>query len=181
MALPPLLLAGDLDVARVFADVVQRSHTIELLAAVDLAAGGVEGLYEALAARPDSAAVVWARGEREAAHIAEQLARHPGPSLLYPPPRHTPAGGAHVQIAHGWLTLAGLGAVERLFAIRTVEHVRLSVRGTPEGPAAGLHAALYHAATLVHRLGRQVQIVSALLEDEEHLDLSLHVDGVQWS
>src|SRR5690606_27486266 len=122
---------------------------LSLMAAIDLSAGGIEGLEEALEARPDAAVAVWASGPIEATRLAERLVERPGPALLHPPPARPPLG-AGVQIAHGWLTLSGVQAIERLFA-SPVEMVRVRVRGVPEGPGTGLAPALYHAATLAHR------------------------------
>src|SRR5690606_24327520 len=66
----PLLFAAHGGRARSWADVVRRSRGLELLAAIDLCAGGVEGLDAALAARPDAAVLVWARGPLEASALA---------------------------------------------------------------------------------------------------------------
>ncbi len=180
MALPPLLLAADLDQARDWTSVIRRSHTIELLASLDLPTNGVEGLEEALDARPTAAVAVWAAGEREATRVAERLVAHGGPCLLHPPPIHPPLGTG-VQVAHGWLTLSGVGALERLFRSRSVESVRLTVRGVPEGPTNGIGPALYHAATLVSRLGREIEITGAVLRREDELALDAKVDGIPWA
>ncbi|MCA9605458.1 MAG: hypothetical protein KC619_07675, partial [Myxococcales bacterium] len=111
----PILLAADLARADDWVAAIRRSHSLSLLASLDLPASGAEGLDATLAAHPEAAAAVWASGPREATRIAERLVAHAGPTLLYPPPARPPEGG-HVQIAHGWLTLAGVGALERLFA-----------------------------------------------------------------
>lgn len=179
MALLPLVLAADLERAEGWLAAIRRSHRIALLASLDLPASGVEGLDAALDATPEAAAAVWAAGEREATVVAERLARHPGPSLLHPPPARPPAG-ERVQLAHGWLSLSGVGALERLFAGRRVESVTLNVHGIPEGPAPGLGPALYHATTLLARLGRAVEIERAVLVTEELLHLTVALDGVPW-
>lgn len=179
MAFPPLLFAADLERAQSWTAVIRRSRNIRLLASIDLPASGVDGLEEAVEARPDCSVAVWAAGPREAASIAERLTEHSGPCLLHPPPARVPLGSG-VQLAHGWLTLSGLGALDRLFASRAVETVRLSVRGLPEGRAPGLIPALYHACTLVQRLGREVSIVKAVLEREDDLALTLIVDEIPW-
>ncbi len=179
VSIPPLLFAAHGERARSWADVVRRSHGLPLLAAIDLSAGGIEGLEAALEARPDAAVAVWAKGPLEATRLAERLVEHRAPSLLHPAPARPPLGTG-VQITHGWVTLAGISAIERLFASPGLEMVRLRVRGMPEGPALGLGPALYHAATLVHRFGRQVAVDRAVLEDEQHLSLSLNVDGTPW-
>ncbi|GAB5549704.1 MAG: hypothetical protein SangKO_094640 [Sandaracinaceae bacterium] len=179
MALPPLLLAAHGDGARRWAEVAKRSRQVELLAAIDLAAGGVEGIEEVLAARPDAAIAVWAAGPREAARVAEHLKAHPGPALLHPPPARPPPGD-HLQLVHGWLTLSGVGALERLFSSRGVESVRLEVRGLPEGAAPGITEALQHAMTVVRRFGRDVAVESAVLATEHELSVELTVDGRPW-
>jgi len=179
VALPPLLLAAHGDGARRWAEVAKRSRQVALLAAIDLAAGGVEGIEEVLSARPDAAIAVWAAGPREATRVAEQLGRHPGPALLHPPPARPPPG-AHLQVVHGWLTLTGVGALERLFSSRAVESVRLEVRGLPEGPAPGLAAALHHALTVVRRFGRSIEVSHAVLVTEHELALTLTVDERPW-
>jgi hypothetical protein len=178
---PPLLFAAHGDRARSWADVVRRARGVSLLAAIDLSAGGVEGLDEALSARPDAAVAVWSAGPLEATRMAERLVEHRGPSLLHPAPAR-PHLGSGVQVTHGWLSLSGIPALERLFATREtrLEVVRLRMRGLPEGPGTGLAPALYHAATLVHRFGRHVRVERAHLDDEQHATLWLDVDGVPW-
>ncbi len=160
---------------------VRRSHKLELLAAIDLAASGTEGLDEALSARPDAAVAVWASGPLEATRLAERLVEHRGPTLLHPAPAR-PHLGSGVQVTHGWLTLSGVPALERLFASAEarVELVRLRVRGLPEGMGIGLAPALYHAGAVVHRFGRHVRVERAVLTDEQHAAVSLDVDGVPW-
>lgn len=158
---------------------IRRSRGLSLLAAIDLSAGGIEGLEEALDARPDAAVAVWAAGPIEATRLAERLVEHGGPSVLHPAPARAPMGTG-VQITHGWLTLTGIAAIERLFASSGVETVRLRARGLPEGPGTGLSPALYHAATLAHRIGRRIRIERAVLEDEQHVALALDVDGIPW-
>lgn len=181
MSVPPLLFAAHGDRARSWADVIRRSHGLELRAAIDLAAGGRQGLVDALAAWPDAAVAVWAAGPIEATRLAERLIAHAKPSVLHPPPAHAPSEARSVvQIAHGWVTLSGISAIERLFQGASVLGVRLRTRGLPEGPAAGIEPALYHAATLVHRFGRDVRVERAVLEDEQQLSLSLAVDRVPW-
>ncbi len=177
--MPPLLFAAHGGRARSWADAVRRSRELTLLAAIDLSAGGIEGLEEALDARPDAAVAVWAAGPLEATRLAERLVEHGGPSVLHPAPARPPMGKG-VQITHGWLTLSGIAPIEQLFASAGVEAVRLRVRGVPEGPGTGLAPALYQAATLAHRLGRRVSIERAVLEDEQHAALALAVDGVPW-
>ncbi len=180
MPVPPLLFAAHGDRARSWADVVRRSRELTLFAAIDLAAGGIEGLQEALDARPDAAVAVWTKGPLEATRFAERLTEHAGPSVLHPAPQHPPLGGG-VQITHGWLTLSGIAAIERLFASSSrPESVRLRVRGVPEGPGTGLVPALYQALTIAHRLGRRIEVTRALLDDEQHLAIGLDVDGVPW-
>ncbi|HEY8432333.1 MAG TPA: hypothetical protein VIL20_28365, partial [Sandaracinaceae bacterium] len=179
MTVPPLLFAAHGDRARSWADAIRRSRGLRLLAAIDLSAGGIEGFEEALRARPDAAVAVWATGPLEAARLAERLVEHDGPSVLHPPPARAPIGTG-VQVAHGWLTLSGIAAIERLFASSSVETVRLRVRGLPEGPGTGLAPALYHAATVVHRLGRRIDVERAVLPDEQNAALALDVDGVPW-
>lgn len=179
VALLPLLLAADLERAEGWLAAIRRSHRVELLASLDLPASGVEGLDAALSAHPRAAAAVWAAGPREATRVAERLAAHEGPTLLHPAPSRIP-DGPRVQIAHGWLTLSGVGALERLFAARRVEAVRLVVNGLPEGPAAGVGPALYHAVTLLARLGREVELERAVLATEDQLHLSFGIDGVPW-
>lgn len=160
---------------------MRRSRGLSLLAAIDLSAGGLEGLDEALRARPDAAVAVWASGPLEATRMAERLVEHDGPALLHPPPALACLGSG-VQLTHGWVSLSGIPALERLFASSEarVEVVRLQVRGLPEGVGTGLGPALYHAATLVHRFGRHVRMERAVLEDEQHLALALEVDGAPW-
>jgi len=175
-----LLLAADLERAQDWTRAIRRSHSIELLASLDLPTNGAEGLEEALAARPDASVAVWAAGPREATRVAERLVEHRGPSLLHPPPMHPPLGTG-VQVTHGWLTLAGVGALERLFRSRSAETVKLTTRGVPEGPASGIGSALYHAMTLVSRLGREVNIERAVLTNEEELTVSARVDDVPWT
>lgn len=177
--MPPLLFAAHGDRARSWADAIRRARGVELLAAIDLAAGGIEGLEAALRARPDAAAVVWSRGPLEASALAERLVEHAGPALLHPAPARPPLGTG-VQVTHGWLSLSGVGAIERLFAERRAEMVRLRARGVPEAAGAGLGPALYQAATLAHRFGRRVTVERAVLEDEQHLTLALDVDSVPW-
>lgn len=179
MGIPPLILAADLQLAESWAAVIRRSRTIQLLASIDLPASGVEGIEECIEARPDASVAVWAVGPRESSRIAERLVEHPGPSVLHPPPTRPPPGKG-VQLAHGWLSLSGIGALDQLFASRSVESVHLSVRGLPEGPAPGLEPALYHAATLVQRLGREVTVSGAVLETDANLTLTLVVDEVPW-
>jgi hypothetical protein len=176
---PPLLFAAHGDRGQAWADALRRDKAIELLAAVDLSAGGVEGLEEALDARPGAAVAVWASGPREATRLAERLVEHRGPALLHPAPARPPPG-AGLQLTHGWLSLSGLGALERLFASRAVESVRLHIGGVPEGAADGLGPALYHAATLAQRLGRAVRVDRATLPNERELRLTLAVDEVPW-
>jgi hypothetical protein len=178
VALPPLLFAAHGDQARSWSDVVRRSHAIELRAAIDLAAGGVEGLDRALAAWPDAAVAVWAAGPLEASRIAERLVARAAPSVLHPAPASAPSGSG-VQVSHGWLTLAGVSAIEPLFTSR-VEAVRLRARGLPEGPAPGLAPVVYHALALVLRFGRDVRVEHAVLEDEQRITIVLDVDRVQW-
>ncbi len=160
---------------------VRRSRDLALFAAIDLSAGGVEGLQEALEAKPDAAVAVWAKGPLEAARLAERLLEHAGPAILHPAPARAPLGDG-VQVTHGWLTLSGISALERLFASPSErpESVRLRVRGLPEGPGTGLAPALYQALTVVHRFGRQIRVTRALLDDEQHIAVSLDVDAVPW-
>lgn len=179
VTVPPLLFAAHGDRGQRWADVIRRSRGLSLKAAIDLSAGGVEGLEEALAAWPDAAVAVWAAGPLEATRLAERLVEHEGPSVLHPAPARPPIGTG-IQITHGWLTLSGIAAIERLFASSGVEVVRLRVRGLPEGPGTGLAPALYHAATVAHRVGRRISIERAVLEDEHHAAISLDVDGVPW-
>lgn len=178
---PPLLFAAHGDRAERWAEVIRRSHQLELLAAIDLSAGGVEGLEAAIAARPDAAVAVWASGPLEATRIAERLVGHPGPSLLHPPPAR-PLPGHGVQLTHGWLTLSGIAAVERLLTspVHRPELVWLRVQGAPERAGGGLGVALYHAATLAHRVGAEVHVEHAVLEDEQRLTVALEVDGLPW-
>lgn len=159
---------------------IRRSHGLELRAAIDLAAGGLEGLAAALTAWPDAAVAVWAAGPIEATRLAERLLAHSRASVLHPPPAHAPEDGRNVRIAHGWTTLAGVSAIDRLFSGARVVGVRMRVRGLPEGPAIGLEPVLYHAATVVQRFGREVRVERAVLEDEQQLSLALDVDGVSW-
>ncbi len=179
VALPPLLFAAHLDRAEPWAEVIRRSRQIELLASIDLAASGVEGIEEALDGWPDAAVAVWAEGPREATRIAERLLEHPGPTLLHPAPRRPPLGDG-IELTHGWLTLSGVGALERLFGSRGVESVRLRLRGVPDGAADGLTDVLYHAATLALRFGHDVHVERAVLESEQTLTLTLTVDGAPW-
>lgn len=181
MTAQPLLFAAHGDRARRWADVVRRTRGLDLLAAIDLSAGGIEGFDLALRARPDAAVAVWSAGAIEATLIAERLVEHDGPSLLHPAPARPPLGTG-VQVTHGWLSLSGTSAIERLLGGSTsrAEAVRLRVRGLPESPGTGLGPALYHAATLAHRFGRRVQVERAVLEDEQHLTLVLDVDGAPW-
>lgn len=180
MTVLPLLFAAHGGRARSWADVVRRSRGLELLAAIDLCAGGVEGLDAALAARPDAAVLVWARGPLEASALAERLAEHRGPSVLHPAPSRPPPGRG-VQVTHGWLSLSGVSALARLFTDRAPpEVVRLRARGVPEGPGGGIASALYHAATVAQRFGRRIVVERAVLDDEQHLTLALEVDSVPW-
>lgn len=182
MTAPPILFAAHGDRARSWADAVRRSRDLELLAAIDLSAGGIEGLDSALRARPDAAAMMWSAGPLESTSLAERLAEHEGPTLLHPAPARPPLG-AGVQVTHGWLSLSGVAAIERLFASAGAtkpEIVRLRARGVPEGPGLGLSPALYHALTLAHRFGQRVSVERAVLDDEQHLTLALEVDGVPW-
>ena len=179
VGVPPIFLAADLQLAESWTAAIRRSRTMQLLATIDLPASGVEGIEESIDARPDAPVAVWAAGPREASRIAERLVEHPGPSILHPPPARPPLGRG-VQLAHGWLTLSGIGALERLFAARSAETVRLRVHGLPEGPAPGLGPALYHALTLVQRLGRDITLTRAVLETEAKLALTLVVDAVPW-
>jgi hypothetical protein len=179
MAIPPLLFLAHGDRAESWAEVIRRSRQIELLAMIDLSAGGVEGVEDALVARPEAAVAVWASGPREATRLAERLVEHPGPAILHPAPARPPVGHG-VQLSHGWLTLSGIGALERLFMSRSVESVRLEARGLPEGPGLGVTAALYHAATLIQRFGHEVRVDRAVLPHEDEITLTLAVDGVPW-
>ena len=179
MAIAPLLFLAHGDLAESWAEVLRRSRQIELLAMIDLSAGGVEGAEDVLVARPDATVAVWASGPREATRLAERLIEHPGPAILHPAPARPPLGHG-VQLSHGWLTLSGVGALERLFMSRAVESVRIDVRGLPEGPGPGVTAALYHAATLVQRFGREVRVDRAVLSREDELTLTLRVDDVPW-
>jgi hypothetical protein len=180
VSVPPLLFAAHGDRARCWADVIRRSHALELRAAIDLAAGGRQGLDEALTAWPDAAVAVWAAGPIEATRLAERLATHVRPSVLHPPPAHAMADARGVQVVHGWISLSGIPAIERLFASSSVLSVRLRVHGLPEGPAVALEPALYHAATVVRRFGRAVHVERAVLEDEQKLSLTLDVDRIKW-
>ncbi|MBX3273984.1 MAG: hypothetical protein KF729_27210 [Sandaracinaceae bacterium] len=174
-----LLFAASVPAAEDWLRVIRRSHRMSLIASIDLAASGTDGLDAALAAHPRAAVAVFCAGPREASRIAERLARHEGPSVLYPTPAR-PCDGPRVQIAQGWLTLSGVGALERLLAPGRAQSVRLAVRGLPEGPARGLGPALTHAAGLVARLGREVEVRHAVLATEELLQVSLRVDAVPW-
>ena len=178
--LPPLLFAAHGDRARSWADVVRRSRDLALFAAIDLSAGGVEGLQEALEAKPDAAVAVWAKGPLEAARLAERLLEHAGPAILHPAPARAPLGNG-VQVTHGWLTLSGISALERLFASPSErpESVRLRVRGLPEGPGTGLAPALYQALTVVHRFGRQSGSRARSSRRAAHRG-GLDVDAVPW-
>lgn len=179
--LAPVLIAASGDDGHAWAAVLRRAPQAQLLAVLDLAASGVEGIDEALTAHPEAAVAVWARGPREATRIAERLVAHPGPTLLHPAPSRPPSGTG-IQLTHAWLSLAGIGALERLFGAssRGVEAVRLTVKGLPEGRSPGLVPSLYHAATVVNRIGRDVRVERAVLASEQDLTLTLTVDGVAW-
>lgn len=179
VALPPLVFAAHPDLADSWAEVIRRSRQIELRASLDLTASGVEGIEQALEGWPDDAVAVWAKGPREATRVAERLLEHPGPTLLHPAPSRPPLGSG-IQLTHGWLTLSGVGALERLFSSRAVESVKLTVQGTPEGPSGSLADVVYHAATVVGRFGRDVRVDRAVLANESQLALTLTVDGAPW-
>jgi hypothetical protein len=144
-------------------------------------------LERALASRSEGAVAAWAEGPFEAARWAERLVEHGGPSLIHPLPAWysspSVSHGAGPQVAHGWVTLAGVRAMERLFASRAahVEAVELEARGVPEGGDASMAAALHHAFALARRFGREGRIAHARLERERSLQVALDVGGRPWT
>lgn len=176
-----MIFAAHLDRAERWSEVIRRSRQIELLASIDLAASDIDGIQQALEGWPDAAVAVWARGPREASRAAALLRAHDGPSIVHPPPLAAAADATDaVRIAHGWLGLSGVGAIERLFTGPRVSAVRLVVRGIPEGGSCGIAEVLYHALTLVRRLGRDVHVERAAMTKEDILTTRLHVDGTPW-
>lgn len=179
-----MILAAHGDGAERWASAARRSPRLAIAARVDLAAQGVEGLSPALASAPDAAVAAWCKGPREASEVATLLSERAAPSLIHPLPHATGVGGdhrGHVQLALGWLTLAGLPAITRLLAEAPVQAVRLRARGAPEGATDALDVVLRHALALVGRLGAEISVESARLPHEDELQLELRVDKRPWT
>src|SRR5206468_1847965 len=89
-----------------------------------------------------------------------------------------PPGAANVRVAHGYVTLAGRGAVERLLAERDPAWVSVEVRGLPEEAGGDAGEVLVHALALVRKLFPDVRVGTARLPAEGSLDASLEAAGV---
>lgn len=76
---------------------------------------------------------------------------------------------ASLRVAHGWVTVPGVGWLREVLAGRQLRRMELEVRGLPETGGGGLAERLPHAVALVRRLAPGARVRSARLDDEATL------------
>jgi hypothetical protein len=179
--------------ARVVAIVARHPASVP----ADLEAARFATLDAALAAFP-TAKVAAALPPRASLEVALALAERAREGLVEAPLHHAlarlalPPAASKVQVAHGWVTLPGVGWFARTIVERaeraeragrassgsqTLDALEIQVAGLPEEPGGDVEEALAHALALVARLSPEARVTGAVQPRESQLEIALAGPG----
>lgn len=184
-----IVVVGAGERARAWVAPLRRSLRLRLVATV---ARGEESaapdlpryrsLDEAMRAHP-AAAFALALPPRAALEGALQLAEAGRPGLVQAPlheglcEAEQGPGAAGVRVAHGWVTLPGLRAVEAIMRRAGRGRLGIEVAGLPEADQGDLGEALVHAMALVRALLPQGRVTAARHAGDGVLEADLVAQG----
>jgi hypothetical protein len=167
-----VVLGGAGERARAWLEPLRRSRRLRLVGLVTRSEVPVPDLPcyaevgEALAAHP-TAAFALALPPRAALAGALALARAAARGVVAAPLHESacaielPAAASRVRVAHGWTTLPGRKAVDKLLARGGAGRIAIEVAGLPDAETGDAGDALVHALALVRSLLPGVSVTAA--------------------
>ena len=152
-----------------------RLHLVEVVVADELPAR----ILEPAGREQLGMQVVAAVGPRAGLQLADSLDEWGVAALLdapigWPGLSIAPRSVSPVQVAHDWVTLPGLGWLQR-HALEGLSRQSIRVRGTPTGDSNELIEVLVHALALVRRLAQSQSTVT--VESADYRRAEVRFDG----